>query len=115
MKKIISFLLLLYFVCLWVEAQEKKNEPVQAITFNEEIFALLNLDYPGLEKVKDAYRHGNVEDASRFLLEYYRMRKEVVNPAINLKKISVSKTDQQWADDALKHTVLVTDPPVIRD
>ena len=60
MKKIISFLLLLYFVCLWAEAQEKKNEPVQAITFNEEIFALLTFVYPGFEKVKDAYRHCNV-------------------------------------------------------
>lgn len=104
MKKITSLLLLLCFVCLWAEAQEKKNESVQAVAFNKEAFDLLNLNYPGLEKVKDACNNGNMEDATRFLLDYYRMRKGVVNPAVDLKNISVSKTDQQWADDALKHT-----------
>lgn len=104
MKKITSLLLLLCFVCLWAEAQEKKNESVQAVAFNKEVFDLLNLNYPGLEKVKDACNNGNMEDATRFLLEYYRVRKGVVNPAVDLRKISVSKTDQQWADDALEHT-----------
>lgn len=52
MKKITSLLLLLCFVCLWAEAQEKKNESVQAVAFNKEAFDLLNLNYPGLEKVK---------------------------------------------------------------
>lgn len=96
MKKIASLLLLLCFVCLWAEAQEKKNESVQAVAFNKEAFDLLNLNYSGLEKVKDACNNGNMEDATRFLLDYYRMRKGVVNPAVDLKNISVSKTDQQW-------------------
>ena len=77
---------------------------MQAVAFNKEAFDLLNLNYPKLKKVKDACNNGNMEDATRFLLEYYRVRKGVVNPAVDLKNISVSKTEQQWADDALEHT-----------
>ena len=32
----------------------------------------LNLDYPGLEKVKKAYSKNNIQEACEYLLEYYR-------------------------------------------
>lgn len=69
-----------------------------------EVFSLLNLDYPGLEKVKALHNEGKDADAAKELLDYYRARTGVKTPDINLKSIKISKTEQQWADDALQHT-----------
>ena len=72
-----------------------------------EVFSLLNLDYPGLEKVKALHQEGKDEDAAKALLDYYRARTNVKTPDINLKKITIGKEEQQWADDGLKHTFFV--------
>ena len=69
-----------------------------------EVFSLLNLDYPGLEKVKALHNEGKDAEAAKELLDYYRARTGVKTPDINLKSIKISKTEQQWADDALQHT-----------
>lgn len=69
-----------------------------------EVFDYLNLDYPGLEKVKEFHVQGKDAEAAGALLEYYRGRKNVKAPEINLDKIKISKEEQRWADDALQHT-----------
>ncbi len=73
-----------------------------------EVFDLLNLDRPGLEKVKQAHQNGDDEAAAADLLEYYRGRKDICTPDIrNVKKVKINKEQQKWADDALHHTFFV--------
>ena len=80
---------------------------VNAQKLQREVFSLLNLDYPGLEQVKTLHETGKDEEAAAALLKYYRNRTNIRTPDINLKKISISPTEQKWADDALKHTFFV--------
>lgn len=80
---------------------------MQAQLLNKEVFSLLNLDYPGLEKVKKAYYEDKFKEASQELLKYYRQRTGVVNPFLDLENITISPTQQKWADDALQHTFFV--------
>lgn len=82
---------------------------IQAQTLDKEAFRLLNLDYPGLEQVKKHYQDGDEKAAAQALLSYYKQRKGIVNPAINLNHLSISPREQQWADDALEHTFYVHD------
>lgn len=99
MNKITKYVALLIFACFVGKgyAQELKSE----------IFTLLNLDYPGLEKVKSLHQSGKDAEAAKALLDYYRARTNVKTPDINLKKITIGKEEQQWADDGLKHTFFV--------
>lgn len=71
-----------------------------------EVFSLLNLDFPGLEKVKSLHDEGKDADAAEALLEYYRGR-NIRTPDINPEKIKIGKEEQKWADDALEHTFFV--------
>lgn len=71
------------------------------------VFQLLNLDYPGLEKVRSLYQTGDDADALQALLNYYRSRKGVNHPDINLNKVRVSDQDKKWAEDGLKHVFFV--------
>ncbi len=75
MNKILKYILLLAIACFAgkVSAQELKSE----------VFSLLNLDYPGLEKVKALHQEGKDEDAAKALLDYYRARTNVKTPDIN--------------------------------
>ena len=72
-----------------------------------EVFSFLNLDYPGLEKVKKLHQEGKVLDASKALLDYYKSRNTVKNPEIDLNNIQCSKEDMQRANDGLEHTFFV--------
>lgn len=72
-----------------------------------EAFDLLNLDYPGLEKVKEACGRQDYQLAAGELLDYYRHRSGVVQPDIDLKNLKISDKEQKWADDALEHTFFV--------
>ena len=69
MNKTIKYIVLLAFACFVGKgyAQELKSE----------VFSLLNLDYPGLEKVKALHQEGKDEDAAKALLDYYRARTNV--------------------------------------
>lgn len=71
-----------------------------------EVFSLLNLDFPGLEKVRSLHDEGKDADAAEALLEYYRER-NIRTPDINPEKIQIGKEEQKWADDALEHTFFV--------
>lgn len=97
--KVIRFILATLFLLVTVatEAQELKKEA----------FDLLNLDYPGLEKVKAACTQQKWNEAAQELLNYYRQRTNVVHPDIDLKNLSLSEEEQKWADDALEHTFFV--------
>lgn len=79
----------------------------EAQQLRKEAFDLLNLDYPGLEKVKAACARQQWSEASQALLDYYRHRSGVMHPDIDLKNIRLSKEEQKWADDALEHTFFV--------
>lgn len=68
----------------------------------KEVFALLDLDRPGLEEVKAGCQAGQWAEASEALLSYYRSRDGVYIPGQNSR--SASSRDSLWADDALQHT-----------
>ena len=73
----------------------------------QEAFELINLDYPGLEKVKAACSRQKWEAAAQELLNYYRSRTGITHPDIDLKNLIISREEQKWADDALEHTFFV--------
>lgn len=97
MKRIYALLLALPLTFMVLQAQ----------SLNKEAFALLNLDYPGLEQVKEAYGRGNWKKAAQALLDYFRQRAGVVYPALDLNKVTLSPTERKWADEALEHTFFV--------
>ena len=70
--------------------------------FDTSIFDLLNLDYPGLGKVKSAFESGNNGLAAAELLDYYRNRTNVVNPFIDLVAPSFTASEKNIADQALE-------------
>ena len=51
-----------------------------------EVFSLLNLNYPGLEKVKSLHESGKDKDAAQALLDYYRARTNIKTPDVNRHK-----------------------------
>ena len=71
------------------------------------VFALLNLDYPGLEKVKAHYEAEEYWYAAYYLLEYYRSRTEVYNSNPDLVNPTVSNSERRIADQALEHRYYV--------
>lgn len=75
----------------------------------EEVFQELNLDYPGLEKVKAYYQKKNMKGAAKELLKYYRSRQGITDPDIDLSKIKLSDKERKWAQEALDHTFYVHD------
>ncbi|MBO4670543.1 MAG: alginate lyase family protein [Bacteroidales bacterium] len=82
----------------------------QAQESPEEVFALLDLDRPGLERVKASCEKAQWEEASVALLEYYRAREGVYIPGQDSR--TATEKDRLWADDALRHTFHVLEEPV---
>ena len=70
--------------------------------FDTSIFDLLNLDYPGLGKVKSAFESGNNGLAAAELLDYYRNRTNVVNPFIDLVAPAFTASEKNIAHQALE-------------
>lgn len=97
--------------CTEAELAWSPNGPGSPITGTEEqnksidkkVFECLNLDYPGLEKVKAFHESGEEFLAAQALLDYYRLRQEVVNPLISLINVTVPSGEQKIADDALEY------------
>ena len=89
-------------LCLWATL-------MQAQVLDRSAFELLNLDYPGLEKVKTACDAGDTFRAAEELLAYYRSRTGVSTPDLDLEHLSLSERERGWADDALEHTFYVHD------
>lgn len=63
------------------------------------VFELLNLDYPGLEKVKESVEAGNNELAAYELLNYWQSR-PVYNPQVDVLSPSASASEQNIANQA---------------
>ena len=82
MNKTLKYIVLLAIACFVgkASAQELKSE----------VFSILNLDYPGLEKVKALHQEGKDEDTAKALLDYYRARTNVKTPDINLNKVTIN-------------------------
>ena len=74
---------------------------------NAKLFDVINLDYPGLEKVKAHYEANEYYYAAYELLKYYRNRSEITNPNINLMAPSITAFDQNVADQALEYRFYV--------
>lgn len=77
--------------------ENKPNDVVDA-----KLFDIINLDYPGLEKVKSYYESGDYYYAAYELLEYYRNRTNVTNPGLSLVNVTITSADQAKADYALE-------------
>lgn len=82
---------------------------VNAQPVTRESFSILNLNYPGLEKIKRQVTSGKYDDAASELLKYYRERKGMLRPDfdINELKKTAGKTltpeIKEAADNALLH------------
>lgn len=72
-----------------------------------DVFAVLNLDYPGLEKVKEAYEENKLYRAAYELREYWRGRSHIFNPVIDLISTSITSTQQRIADQAQEHRFFI--------
>ena len=87
----------------YVYPQQKPNSLI-----NEKLFDVINLDYPGLEKVKAHYEDGNLYYAADALLKYYQTRTNVpTNPLLNLMNVTVTEDDKTKADQALEYRFYV--------
>ncbi|MEA4936372.1 MAG: heparinase II/III family protein [Paludibacter sp.] len=80
---------------------------INAQSFRKEVFELLDLKKPGLEKVNELVQAGKQQEAATALLDYYRNRSNVKHPSVNLKNVKISAEEQKWADDGLKHVFFV--------
>ncbi len=68
---------------------------------NASVFELLDLDYPGLEAVRDNYNTGNLSKAASELLKYYRNRTGIRN--INVSDSpTCSNVEKNKADQATR-------------
>lgn len=81
------------------------NQPNDVI--DEKLFAVINLDYPGLEKAKEFYNSGKYYYAVNELLEYYRNRTSVINPNIQLMNTPITTSELNIADQALENRFYV--------
>lgn len=95
---------------------ELTPENKENAVLNAAVFEKINLDYPGLEKVKQYYEAGENYLAANALLDYYRTRTNVVNPALSLLNITLntgnkdnnySDGDQNIANFALEYRFFV--------
>ena len=77
--------------------------PVNAAE-EEDIFLLLNLDYPGLEQVKSLHALGEDAAAAESLLAYFRTRKSEGTPELpSVQGLTITASQQKMADEALEH------------
>lgn len=96
MRKIFFFIFSLFITCC-INAQD----------LNLDVFKIINLYHAGLEQVKKLHNEGKDKDAAQALLDYYRNRKGINHPDIDLDNVKISEQEQQWADDGLKHVFFV--------
>lgn len=76
----------------------------------EEVFALLDLDRPGLEEVRACCEKEQWGPAAGALLSYFRNRQGIFIPGQDSRE--ASERDSVWANDALHHTFHVLEDPV---
>lgn len=79
------------------------DSPGQSQSIGKEVFELIDLNYPGLEKVKEHYEKQEYNLAAQALLNYFRQRKEVVNPFALTGEVTLTDAERKMADDALQY------------
>lgn len=81
---------------------KKPNDVIDA-----KLFEKLNLDYPGLEKVKEFYEKNEHYYAANALLDYFRTRNNVSNPNVNLINPTLTAKEQRIAEQANEYRFYV--------
>ena len=77
------------------------NEDKPEYDYDERVFDVINMDYPGFEKVKQSYEKGEKNVALQELCKYHKSRQGIVNPLITYPT-SLPDGDKQKANDALE-------------
>lgn len=99
--------LLLALIPIFAHANHKTSAVIHEPQLRSEVFDLLDLDAPGLEKVRKFHKKGRDQRAAKELLKYYRTRTGVGSLDFpteeSLKKAHPSEKEQLWADEALEH------------
>jgi hypothetical protein len=101
-------LLLLLFLCLsslhllaqpdWLRIQSVEEVYASYPDQIRSIFQNLNLDYPGLEKVKNAFEKNDIPLACKFLLEYYGKSTQVLKELPKISDLSTTAGDSLLQD-----------------
>src|SRR6478735_5248123 len=105
-NKYIRGIFILLFSCFFLSFFSLKAQKQQ---LSEESFDMINLDYPGLGKVKKAVLAANYNEAAKELLTYYRERTFVKHPDYNVAERNqffgkpIAAADLEKADNALLH------------
>jgi len=70
---------------------------------NASLYELLDLERPGLEKVRAAVAKGNIKAADKELQKYFRGRMSVTLTDIDKTNVTVNKNERKWAEDSFEH------------
>lgn len=98
MKKIFATIIILVSMLAVAHAQQLRSE----------VFDLLDLSRPGLEKVQTLHAQGDDAAAAAELLQYYRHRQGIRTPEIkDPSKVKINPEQLKWAEDAMQHTFFV--------
>lgn len=97
MSKRYLILVLSVFLCLPLPAQRLRME----------VFRILDLSRPGMEKVKDLYGKKEYPGAAEALLEYYRGRIGKNAEVVDVNSAKSSLSDKVIADYAMEHSLYV--------
>ncbi|MDE5636544.1 MAG: heparinase II/III family protein [Alistipes sp.] len=89
-------LLLALFAVAAVFAASAQND-------NASLYELLDLDRPGLEKVRAAVAKGNIKAADKELQKYFRNRSGITLTDIDKSNVTVNKNEKKWAEDSFEH------------
>ena len=84
-----------------LEITPDEVEPGDATGIDPKMFDLLNLDFPGLERVKELYGLGDLYNATVELIKYYRGR-QIINPDLNMLEVNPTTQQISLADQATK-------------
>lgn len=80
---------------------------VPEIQTEAKAFDILDLDYPGLEKVKSGLEAKDTSLAAWYLLDFYRNRTDVYDPTADLSNASLTEGQKRIAEQALEYRFYV--------
>lgn len=93
------FLIAIFFCFILINGIAQQTDTSTEI---KKLLSRINLNSPGLEKVKQS--QNNPEPAAKELLKYYKTRTSVKHPIQNnTEQKNITDKDLKWANDALEH------------